>query len=84
MVRVLNIKTQGLWVQNRLMRWIFKGDKNPQQAFLQRGIKAGDIPPPHTSHNFMVRKKPLASMNKNSLQGQIHHSLRLFLLHATR
>jgi hypothetical protein len=58
----------------------FKGDKNAQHAFLWRGSKARD---PMLS-DIKACKNHLGSMNKNTLQGRIHHFLCPFLLLATR
>jgi hypothetical protein len=43
----------GSHVQTRQRRWAFKGDKNPQHAFLQRDSKVGGP----MSSNFMACKK---------------------------
>jgi hypothetical protein len=41
MVSVLDIKPQGSRVQTWPRRWLFRGDKSPQHAFLRKGSKAG-------------------------------------------
>jgi hypothetical protein len=53
MVRVLAIKPKVRGFTPR--RWIFKGDKNPQHAFLQRGSDVGGP----TSWDFTACKNHL-------------------------
>jgi hypothetical protein len=40
MVSVLAIGSKVRWFKRGRGRWIFKGDKNPQHAFLGREVKA--------------------------------------------
>jgi hypothetical protein len=44
----------------------------------------GEVKPEVPGHDFAACKSSFASMNKNILQGQIHHFLRPFLLLAIR
>jgi hypothetical protein len=59
---------------------IFNDDKNPYDAFLRRGSK----PRGPMLSEFMACKKSLATTDKNTSQGKIHHYFRTFLLLAAR